>query len=435
MRPFSPTAQRPWDRSAAGRLLRAAGFAPTPEEITRALDDGAAATVDRIVSEETPQSDRVRELDELVDRIAAQNDIDALRGWWLLRMRHSSRPLRDRLTLFWMNHFATSDEKVQSASLMLGQMRTLERYALGRFEEMVKAISRDPAMIIWLDGDENVKGRPNENYARELFELFTLGVGHYTEQDIKEAARAFTGWGQHRGRFRYSTLNHDGGLKTVFGDSGRFDGDDIVRLSLARPACSHFIGTKLIHEFITPHPTRSLIDSFARRLRETGFDILESMRTLLGSEAMFDPSHVRTRIKSPVEFVLGIARSLDLRIPATTLAEAVSNMGQPLFEPPSVAGWEGHRSWMNSATMLVRLNTVAQALRNDAFEFAPQRMLNEYALDTNDKIDRFAIELTLDGHAPESLVRQLREVEVSDGPERLRTTLRMTMTAPEYQLV
>jgi len=430
---YQPSKENPWDRPAAMHLLRRAGFSPSEAEIRAALDLGPSKTVEQLVNNHN-DSPRARELDGLADAIATRDDIQGLRGWWLHKMRHTRRPLHARMAVFWHNHFATSNEKVRSASMMLTQLRTFERHALGRFGELLKAVARDPAMIVWLDGQQNTRGRPNENFARELFELFTLGVGNYTERDIKEAARAFTGWHQRGGRFYFAVSEHDEGVKHVLGESGKLDGDDCLRVSLSQPAAAAFLAARLLREFLTPNPSSELVEAVAAELRDTEFDIAATLKTLLASEAMFDPRHRGVRIKSPVEFATGIARSLDLRVPAERLADAVSEMGQRLFEPPSVKGWDGHRAWLNSATMLVRLNAAARAVQSgdNGLGFDAAAMRQTYNVG-NDDVIAFCENLTLNGAAPDSIHRQLLTVKGNED-EKMRSALRLLLSSPEYQM-
>jgi uncharacterized protein (DUF1800 family) len=386
--------------------------------------------VDRLIDDDAdaPEHD---ELDAVGPALALRDDIAALRGWWLMRMLKTQRPLQARMAVFWHSHFATSNVKVRSAALMLQQLRVFERHALGRFDELLLAVSRDPAMILWLDGDQNVKGRPNENYARELFELFSLGVGNYSEQDIREAARAFTGWHQQTGAFRFSPAEHDASEKTIFGQRGAFDGADIVRLACARPECAVFLARKLLRELLTPDPPENLVHAVAERLRETRLHIGETLRTLLTSQAFHDPRWRRARIKSPVELVLGAARSLELTVPAQALADAVSQMGQRLFEPPSVKGWDGGRTWLNTATMMVRLNTLWRAVEQASFK--PAGLRGRYELKDAAAVAAFCEELTLDGAAPPA-VRSAAGEPGADLDELLRRGLRVMMSSPEYQM-
>lgn len=429
--PFEPSADAPWDRRRAAHLLRRAGFSAGENELREALDAGPQATVARLLDPQE-RSARCRELEELGEALAARGDIGALRGWWLLRMRHTSRPLHARMTVFWHNHFATSFEKVRDAGMMAQQLRTLERHALGPFEPLLLAMAQDPAMIVWLDGQQNVKGRPNENFARELFELFALGVGNYTERDIREAARGFTGWHQRGGRFHFARTEHDGGEKTVFGRTGAFGGEDIVRLTVAQPACARFLAGKLLREFVCPEPPDELTGALAKRLAENGCDLGDALKALLPSRTMYDSRWYRARIKSPVEMVVGVARSLDLQVPAQQLETAVAQMGQRLLEPPSVKGWDGHRAWLNSATMLVRLNAAARAAEPDVgFDAAALR--TRFELDTRERVIGFCANLALDGVVPDSLRTALAGLK-GDLDDVLRGGLRLLLCSPEYQM-
>lgn len=428
--PYKPTRANPWDRAHAAHLLRRSGFSPSESEILQALEQGPAQTV-RSMLEPGGDSPSHDELDQLGRALAVRDNIESLRGWWLLRMCRTTRPLAARMSVFWHNHFATSNAKVRSAALMLQQLRTLERDGLGRFEDLLLAVARDPAMIIWLDAELNVKGRPNENFAREVLELFSLGVGNYSEHDIREAARAFTGWQQRAGRFRVNSLAHDDGTKKVFGQTGRFDGADVIRLAVERPACGRFLAGKLLREFLCPEPPLELVDALAAALRENHFDIANTLGVLLASEAMFDARYARARIKSPVELVVGMVRSLELHVPASALASASSQMGQRLFEPPSVKGWNGHREWLNSATMLVRLNTATQAVSAEFFE--PRTLIERYELNDAGRCIEFAQNLTIDGRVPDALRRPLRTLSGSPA-EVLREALRLLLTSPEYQM-
>ncbi len=430
LKPYEPRTSRPWDRAAAQHLLRRAGFAASEDESRAALEAGPKEAVSRLVAgdEESP---RHAELDGLGKSLALRDDLAGLRGWWLLRMCHTKRPLHARMALFWHNHFATSNAKVRNAAMMLQQLRTFEKHALGPFEEMLRAISRDAAMIVWLDGKLNTKGRPNENYARELFELFSLGVGNYSERDIKEAARAFTGWHERGGVFHFSKREHDEGSKTIFDQAGNWDGDDVVRLALGQPACAAFLATKLLREFLCPTPPAELVEEFAGVLRATKYDISASLTVLLASEAMFDPRWYRARIKSPVELAVGVVRSLGIRgFSAAALADFTSQAGQRLLEPPSVKGWDGHRAWLNSATMLVRLNGAARA-GGDVLPAGELR--GRHALDDVAAIERFGAELLLDGRAP-AAAREAFPTERGDWDAYLRGVVSALLSCPEYQM-
>jgi uncharacterized protein (DUF1800 family) len=298
-----------------------------------------------------------------------------LQAWWLHRMLHTPFPLRERLTLFWHNHFATSITKIKNPALMARQNQLIREHALGKFGAFLLAMSKDPAMLLWLDSNSNVKGKPNENYARELMELFTLGVGNYTEKDVQEAARAFTGWHTNvqpnpgyyqpgmetQARFVFSSSQHDYGEKTILGQKGKWDGGDVIRILLAQPAAARFLVRKLYREFIseTDAPPDRLIEPLAEQLRNSEYDLGGVLRTLLSSRLFFSNHAYRRRVKSPAEYIVGLARTLD--VPNTPgvppgLALTLEGLGQKLFAPPNVKGWEGGRTWLNSATLVARHN-------------------------------------------------------------------------------
>lgn len=427
--PFSPTSDRPWDRAAAAHLLRRAGFAPSPAEMARVLDEGPRRAAERLVND-AAESSLHDELDAVGSALAVRDDIAALRGWWLLRMCRTSRPLHARLALMWHNHFATSNAKVRSAAFMLQQLRTIERLGAGPFDQLLLGMARDPAMLVWLDSGANVKGRANENFARELFELFSLAPGNYSEQDIREAARAFTGWQQRNGRFYFAKLDHDAGEKVVLGQRGRFAGEDIVQIACAQAACARFLALRLLREFVTPEPEAALVDALAGELSNNRLHIGQALIILLSSSAMFDPAHRLRRIKSPVELAVGMVRSLELKATAEGLASLTAQAGQRLFEPPSVKGWDGHRAWLNSAAMLVRMNGATRAVEGalPADAIVASGDLRDAAA-----VRSYCLNVALGGEDHPALAAQLREIDGRPA-EVLRRALLVLLTSPEYQL-
>ncbi|MGH8849619.1 MAG: DUF1800 domain-containing protein [Casimicrobiaceae bacterium] len=280
-----------------------------------------------------------------------------LRGWWIGEMLATPSPLTERMTLFWHNHFVSSQQKVKLAELMYRQNVTLRAQALGNFGAMLHAIARDPAMIVYLDSAQNRRGAPNENFARELMELFTLGQGNYGEHDIKEVARAFTGWSLDRdsGEFRFRPFLHDYGSKTVLGRTGRFDGDDVVDILLAQPATAEFVTRKLWREFVSPDPDRAEVRRIAARFRDSGYDVKTALYALLTSDAFYARENRGTLVKSPVDLVVGTLRQFGLQ-PGDTISFAVAaaGMGQNLFSPPNVKGWPGQEAWINTSSLLAR---------------------------------------------------------------------------------
>ena len=291
-----------------------------------------------------------------------------LRGWWLDEMLVTPSPLTERMTLFWHNHFVSGQQKVKLALLMYRQNVTLRANALGRFGDLLHAVARDPAMVIYLDNAQNRKGTPNENFAREVMELFTLGEGHYSEQDIKEAARAFTGWSLDRdtGQFVFRRFIHDYGPKTVLGKSGNLDGDDVLDILLARSETAEFVTRKLWREFVSPDPDQGEIKRIAARFRDSRYDIKVALNALLTSDAFYAAENRGVLVKSPVDLVVGTMRQFGMRPgEPVPFAVATAAMGQNLFSPPNVKGWPGGEAWINSSTLLARKQFLDRLFRAD----------------------------------------------------------------------
>jgi uncharacterized protein (DUF1800 family) len=371
-RPWQPTSDDPWGRKWAAHLYRRAAFGASREELIEAERLGPERTLDLLLQGH-PQSAEILETLIDVGRIAASRDDagDQLRSWWLYCMLQGGHPLREKLTLFWHNHFATSLVKVQDPNLMFRQNCLLRTLALGRFGPLLQDVSRDAAMLLWLDSNSNIKGRPNENYARELMELFSLGVGNYSEKDVREAARAFTGWHTDGERFKFAPSAHDGGSKTVLGQTGAWDGGDVVCIVLEQPAAARFLVRKFYSFFISENaaPPDGLLQPLWDLFRKSGYDIAALVRTMLASRHFYSDHAFRQRIKGPVEYVLGAVRAVyrryaegeaDFRpLSQELLVCPISAMGQQLFAPPNVKGWPGGRSWLNTSTMLERDNFAA----------------------------------------------------------------------------
>ena len=291
-----------------------------------------------------------------------------LREWWFREMLTTPSPLAEKMTLFWHNHFATSQQKVRFTPLLYRQNVMLRQQALGNFGALLRQIARDPAMLVYLDGANSRKGQPNENFAREVMELFTLGEGNYTERDIKEAARAFTGFSVDResGDFIFRGGIHDYGNKTVFGNTGNFDGDQIIDALLKKPEAALFVTRKLWKEFVSSTPNEREIIKLAAGFRESGYNIAKLMRNLLSSDAFYAPENRAALIKSPVEFVLGTMKRFEIEtanLRPFVIASAL--LGQNLFAPPNVKGWPGGEAWINSATLLGRKQLIDRLFKNE----------------------------------------------------------------------
>lgn len=295
----------------------------------------------------------------------------AMRAWWLGEMLHAATPqdaFRERMTLFWHNHFVSSQRKVKSGRLMLQQNALLRQHALGNFSRLLHAVSKDPAMLIYLDNASNRKSSPNENFAREVMELFTLGEGHYSEQDIKEAARAFTGWSfePSTGEYRWRPMIHDDGEKIILGRRGHFEGDAVLDILLGHASTAEFISRKLWLEFVSTQPDAEEIRRIAASFRSGGYQMVAVLRPLLLTEAFWAQKNRQGLIKSPVDIVIGTPRSEGIEVQETRLlVQAMRQMGQDLFSPPNVRGWPGGEHWINSTTLLARKQFIERLMRRE----------------------------------------------------------------------
>jgi len=371
----------------ARHLLARTGFDPTDAEVRAYATLTRAAAVAKLLRETRaialtapplgavatsplwpPRGENVSAAQKQAFVQQQMRDGLALRAWWVQEMLVTPSPLTERMTLFWHNHFVSAQPKVRVGQLMYRQNVTLRAHATGNFGTLLHAIARDPAMLVYLDGAQNRKGAPNENFAREVMELFTLGEGHYTERDVKEAARAFTGWSVDRetGEFVYRPRGHDGGSKTVFGRTGPFDGDAVLDLLLARPETARHVTAKLWREFVSPDPEPDEVQRIAARFRASNYDIKAALSELLLCDAFYARTNRGVLVKSPVEFVVGTLRSLDLQPEqALPFAIAAAGMGQNLMSPPNVKGWPGGEAWINATTLLARKQFVDRLTRAD----------------------------------------------------------------------
>ncbi|MBS0321790.1 MAG: DUF1800 domain-containing protein [Proteobacteria bacterium] len=298
----------------------------------------------------------------------------ALRGWWIEEMLATPSPLTERMTLFWHNHFVSSQQKVRVARLMYRQNATFRANALGNFGTLLHAASKDAAMVVYLDSVQNRKGTPNENFAREVMELFTLGEGHYSEQDVKEAARAFTGWSLERGTgdFTFRPRLHDDGIKVVLGTRGNLDGDQVLDILLAQPSTATFVTTKLWREFVSPDPDAADVARIAAHFRASRYDIKVALRDLLTDDAFYAKANRATLTKSPVDIVVGTLHTLGID-PAQPAPFAViaAGMGQNLFAPPNVKGWPGGEDWINTNSLLARKQFLLRIAQADKAPLVP----------------------------------------------------------------
>jgi hypothetical protein len=365
--PYVPDEKAPWNLRRVVHLHRRAGFAATWTEIQRDLKDGPKASLDRLLAGQAYRgsvpADFARAADVLGGAAGDSGEPMRLRAWWVYRMLFSPDPLGERLTLMWHNHFATSNLKVDDLAAMPRQNELFRKHARAPFGELLGAVLRDPAMLVWLDAPANRKSHPNENLARELMELFTLGIGHYTETDVKEAARALTGWSLKDDAFAEIESVHDSGEKTILGKKGHWKTTDVARILLEHPATAHRIAYRICQLLLGEEALPSAdLDALAAGLRERNHDVGWAVETVLRSRLFFADDHIGNLVLAPVEYVVGAARALELfEPPANTLilAEWITRLGQELFYPPNVGGWPGGRAWLTSRSLIARVNFAA----------------------------------------------------------------------------
>ncbi len=412
---LTPISPDDWSYDRAAHLLERAGFGGAPEEIAALAAMTPEAAVAFLVDYEAVPNDRLRAFDPsdihdpglvdfppsrpattalakrtgealgvkvkpsgnrplqpVVDKFfywlrASALETRRVAYWWADRMLNTRRPLEEKMTLFWHGHFATSEDKVRDARKMLAQNQTFRRLATGNFRDLMIAVAKDPAMLAYLDAGVNVKGAPNENFAREIMEMFTMGVGHYQETDIREAARAFTGWNSDDLTFVVHPGQHDDAAKTFLGQTGNLDGVEVIDIILAQPATAEFIAAKLYRYLVRDDPDPALRARLGAVLRGGHYELKPLLRTIFLSRDFYSAPSVGTHIKSPVELVVSTYKKLGASaIPGIPdLNEATEAMGQALFWPPTVAGWAGGRSWITPGLLLERGNFALNVLFPD----------------------------------------------------------------------
>ncbi|BBK37845.1 hypothetical protein STAQ_29230 [Allostella sp. ATCC 35155] len=355
-------------------LMARAGFGPSPADFAAFERDDRRTAVRRML--EAAHTEPVTPLPEFVfamprpeppgtaasveerqaRRTAIRRQARTMKGWWLQEMAETPSPLTERMVLFWHNHFVSSFAKVRDPDLMMRQNLTLRRHALGNFRDLLHAVAADPAMMRYLDTVTNRRLGPNENFARELLELFTLGEGHYSERDVREAARAFTGWGidRHTGTFRLAAARADTGPKTIFGRTDRFDGHAVLDLVLARPEVAPLVLGKLWRELVSGEPDERALAPIAARFARD-WNIAEAVRAMLDTPAFWEPGNRARLIKSPADLVVGTVRLVG-RSGAEweALAMRLRRLGQDLFQPPNVRGWPGGATWIDTDSLVMR---------------------------------------------------------------------------------
>ncbi len=407
--------QEQGELSLMAHLMRRAGFGAAYEELQNCQADGYEATVERLLHpEEAPPWD-----DALFRRYHVDQNslmlIESSQSYWLYRMINSKRPLEEKIALFWHGLFATAYGKLNHAKAVVNQTNTFRRHGLGTFRNLLSELSRDPAMIFWLDNKDNHKDAPNENYGRELLELFSMGIGTYSEADVKAAARSFTGWtianqdymsvrasrdsiwphGRLDWQFVYRPEDHDDSPKTFLNQTGRFNGEDVLDIICGHPASSWFLAGKLYSFFVSDQPDEAATQVIAEDLRRTGGDVRSALRTIFLSDFFRSENARYAKVKSPAEVVAGVARMAGAfgapHWSIVNLALDANFMGQEILNPPTVEGWHTGTEWVDTGTLMERVNSAAllfgdpaqpgvqaiiRRLRQDRPKYSPEELVD-----------------------------------------------------------
>jgi uncharacterized protein (DUF1800 family) len=470
----------PWGVRQAAHLWRRAGFGGSPDDVARAAGAGMHASVDGFVHVASVRSlpagprladDRLTP-DERAAFVAAakaakqagtapaqdpallaarkdlarahREDIVAMQTWFLDRMIGSPAPLQEKMTLFWHGHFTSAYQKGIPAQALIDQNNLFRAHALGNVRELTLRVSQDPAMLRYLDNAVNVKAHPNENYARELMELFTLGIGNYTETDVRESARAFTGWTIDRDdAFHDVPARHDDGSKTFLGQTGTFDGTDIVRIIFAQSAASRWFANKLLGYFVYSDPEPQLVEAVAAQIRGNDFNLQPVMSALLRSNVFYSRRAYRALVKSPVQFVVGSYQLFGIPQSDLVALGALRRMGQILFLPPNVKGWDGGAAWLNSQTVLTRENFASSLMAKMGETVWLQRAIGSMnpanvasalaATILQDDVSPASV-TQLDAYLGGSGVSAPAGLSMENADERVRGAAYLTMAMPAYQL-
>ena len=492
---LEPLAASEWDEIKAAHLLNRAGFGGSPQDVAdlhkMGLDRAVSYFVDYDrIPDNTPRPDWAYPSQAFTDKMEAYNaankskDIEAkkafvsefftnrriqcdnLRYWWLRRMALGPRPFQEKMTLFWHIHFPSDIEKVNSAYFLWLQNETFRQNALGNFGNLVIAVAKDPAMLIYLDGVQSHKGKPNENFAREVMELFALGEGTYTEHDIQEAAKAYTGWGLSKDRqhFAYNDKDHDPGPKTVFGKTANYTGEELLNVITSRPECATFIANKIWRFFVQDQPPKPLVQALGADFHNYGLDLKHLMNVVLRSREFYAPEVIRAQIKSPVQWLIAATHQLQSPLPTKPMAlSMLSVLGQELFEPPNVKGWVGGITWITTSSLLNRYNFAATLVEgqkvpqpslegqmravmsgidnDDGFlEISPANVMALFTQEELSSPDRFLAAVQsrfLNDTLRPARLDPIRDFLKTRSPlteEDVRKCVRLVMSTPEYQL-
>ncbi len=460
LEPYVPSAEVPWDERSAGHLLRRAGFQCTKAELDWALARSPQEVVEELL-EELPLPEPPGQWVSEEPRRPPDATLDAqrmaeLQRWWFRLMMQTGRSLREKMVFFWHNHFTTDREKVRTPQYHYIQHTTFRRMVWGNIRALTRAMVLDPAMLIYLDNNENMVGAPNENFARELLELFTLGVGNYTEWDVVAATRALTGWRVVGLRSVFVPQRFDDGVKTFLGQTGRWGTDDVIRIIFEQPACARFFARKLYRFFVYAVPDERIVEQLAQLLVAHDFELKPVLRILLSSAHFFDPQFYGAQIKSPLDFMVGLFRQFGIDHPEAPGygVRAAAALELEVLNPPTVEGWKGHRLWITSMTLPLR-QRIAEALiegqsinggtlpfRVDVLQFARQFASHNQARQFVRDVARFLLAFPLSAEQEEGLLQELLQgaaeyewsLDAPNADARLRLLLKAIVRLPEYQL-
>jgi uncharacterized protein (DUF1800 family) len=422
-------------------LLRRTGFGATPQELDSYRALGFAGAVDRLLNYELIDNSHVSTLPNIRQSYSAKavgNELRTLAEWWLDRIVRTARPLEEKMTLFWHNHFATGFFKVQNGYLMYKQNEFLRSNALGNFRDILMGITSDGAMLVWLDGNRNRKKNPNENYAREVMEVFSTGRGPYTQDDVVAGARALTGYSiDSNGNGVFNPSQHDTGVKTFLGLTGNLGPSDIIDILVARPETAANLSRELFEFFAYPNPSTDTISRLSKVYFDSVYSIRALVEAILKSDEFVSQQAYLANVKSPVEYVATALRSLGAtsRSPADT--ESMNFQGQLLFDPPSVFGWPSGLSWINTGSMMERFNfpLLVQTTKEDS-----SSKLDPSVIFGNGASEASAVDALANTLFPEGLPSQVLQViesstaSISYPVAKTKNVVRLTMASPYYNL-
>ncbi len=433
--PFQPDRRRPWNLAWAAHLFRRAAFGANWKQLKQALADGPERTVQQLLEPEADLAGFNRTSDGF--ETAAADSVESLRAWWLRRMIETPHPLLEKMTLFWHGSFAVSNSRVGNPRSMCQYVQLLRKHALGSFAPVLEGLVRDPAVLVGLGGEANRKARPNVALAQNLLEHFMLGPGKFSEKDAQEVARAFSGCFVRGGRFRYIQREHDSGEKAILGQKGNFDDQDVVQIALKQPAASQLVVRRLYRWLIseTKQPDEKMIaplaESFAR-----DHDIARLLGTILRSNLFYSPAAYRQRIKSPVDYALGIVRGLEATVATIPLGRHLAQLGQSLYDPPTIDGWQGGRYWINQFTLLERSNLAAALLSGGKpyeKKLDPAAIAAKYGHRSPEAAGRFIVDLFLQADLADDVDQTVR-AGISNGPDPLCRLVHRLAGLPEFHL-